>query len=110
MSIAIFVSGPLYSSGLCAQNVRAAVVAADQLMTAGFVPFVPHVNVLAEMMVPRCKEDWIEWDLRWLERCDGLLRIPGKSVHGDLEMRHAERLSIPVFHSLSEVEAYFGKR
>lgn len=97
MSIRVFVSGPLTSSGLTTENVRKACEAGNKLMNLGYVPFIPHVNILMEMICPRGEQDWVDWDKRWLEVCDVVLRIPGYSKHGDLECDLARELGIPVF-------------
>ena len=108
MGIRVYVAGPLNSSGLVTENVRKAVQAGIALMSLGYVPFVPHVNVLMEMIAPRSEAEWVAWDLQWLDACDILLRLPGYSVHSDKEVEFAERKRIPVFHSIDDIENAYG--
>lgn len=108
MSSYVFVSGPLFSSGRVTDNVRLAVEAGDRLMDLGFKPFIPHLSVHADMIKPRPEPDWVRLDLDWLLRCDALLRLPGYSKHGDLEVDFAMRHFIPVYRSIEELNADLG--
>ena len=100
----VFVSGPLFSSGRVTDNVRLAVEAADRLMDLGHKPFVPHLSVHADMVKPRPEKDWVRLDLDWLVQCDALLRLPGYSKHGDLEVEYARQHFIPVYYSIEELD------
>lgn len=104
-ALRIFVSGPL-THGDPFHNVHAAVHVAGALVARGFVPFLPHIYPLWDMIAPRPYEDWMRLDLAWLEVCDAVLRLPGFSPGGDREVERARDLGIPVFHSVEEVEAW----
>lgn len=47
--------------------------------------------------------DWLKIDFEFIRRCDALLRLPGESVGAEMEIVEANRLGIPVFHSLEDV-------
>lgn len=97
----VYVAGPL-SVGPWTQNVATAIRAAELLLSRGKVPFVPHLNVVWDLVYPHTHAEWLEWCLAWLERCDAVLRLPGESVGADMEAERAEELGLPVF-GLNEV-------
>lgn len=51
--------------------------------------------------------DWIECDLLWVAASDLLLRLPGASKGGDVEVAYAESLGIPV-HTIDYFECLRG--
>lgn len=53
-------------------------------------------------------EPWLTMDLELVKRSDAVLRLPGESSGADGEVAHAESLGIPVFHSIGDLESYFG--
>jgi len=68
---------------------------------AGWLPFLPHINVLWEMVskeiVPgRGQEGWLEYDFQWVMNCDALVRLPGISPGADREVAVARKHGIPV--------------
>lgn len=76
---------------------------ADKLLAAGLVPFVPHLTMLWDAISPHPYADWLAYDLHWLRVCHAVLRLPGESNGADKECEEAERLGIPVFHSLDAI-------
>jgi NTP pyrophosphatase (non-canonical NTP hydrolase) len=44
--------------------------------------------------------------LQWIPHCHALVRMPGESEGADDEVMEAERLGIPVFHSMRELEEW----
>lgn len=102
----IYVAGP-YTLGDVAVNVRAAIDAANQLLALGFIPFVPHLSHFWHMIAHHPYEDWIRYDLQWLEACDAVLRLPGESKGADLEVKRAGELHIPVYPGIDWVVAAF---
>ena len=102
MTIRVYVAGP-YSGGEPEMNVRVAVLAGDELLNAGLVPFVPHLCHFWHYLCPRTYEEWMAYDLAWLEVCDCLLRLPGESSGADAEVAEMERLGKPVFHLIADV-------
>jgi hypothetical protein len=99
----IYVAGP-YTRGDVCLNVRAAVHAADQLLTLGYAPLVPHLTHLWHTISPHDYEEWLTLDLAWLAVCDAVLRLPGDSPGADRECAEAVRLGIPVYHDLETLK------
>lgn len=96
----VYVAGPINGSGKQNRNVREACLVAERLIQAdyGVVPFVPHLNVLWDTICPDMEtDDWLEWDLAWLGKCDALLRLPGVSPGSDGEVAYARAHGIEVF-------------
>jgi hypothetical protein len=97
----IYIAAP-YTSNPEA-NVKKALEAADKLWELGYVPFVPHLTHLWHTQSPKPYEQWIEMGSAVLERCDGLLRLPGESPGADREMEIAQKLDMPIYYGLKEV-------
>ncbi len=97
----VYVAGP-YTKGDVAANVRAAVNAAQELLDAGHIPFVPHLSHFWHLVHPNPYERWITFDLAWLEVCDALVRLPGESAGADQEERHAAKWGLPVYQGVEE--------
>lgn len=98
----VYVAGP-FTKGVCEQNVRAAILAGDRLLSAGLVPYVPHLNFLWGMVCPHDYEEWLALDMAWLSQCDAILRIPGESPGAEREIAFAESRGIPVFYHESRL-------
>lgn len=75
---------------------RTAIEAYHHLLDAGIPAICPHLSHFAEQHRPREYEEWLALDLRLLERCDVLVRLPGESAGADREAAHAGRRGIPV--------------
>ena len=102
MRIKVYIAGP-YTKGDVAANVRQAIEAADQLLTLGYWPYVPHLAHFWHMLFPRPYEDWMRLDIAWLEQCDAVLRLEGESAGADRETKRAGELELPVFTSVEEL-------
>lgn len=100
----VYVSGP-YTAPDPVENTHKAILAADELMDNGFIPYVPHLTMTWHLVKPRPYEDWMTIDLAFVEVCDAVLRIPGASSGGDREVTYAQSLGIPVYHSIVELLA-----
>lgn len=98
----VYVAGP-YTNGDVGANVRAAILAADELLTAGHVPFVPHLAHFWHLVTPRRYEDWLALDLAWLPLCEAVLRLPGYSLGADREVARARELGLPVYSRVADV-------
>lgn len=105
----VYVSGP-YAKGDAAENVRRAVLAADELLRAGHVPFCPHLSHFWHLLCPKPREAWLEYDLEWLRACDAVVRLPGESEGADAEVEAARELGIPVYGSVREFLEAEGRR
>lgn len=100
--VRVYVAGPL-TAGDPVLNVRAAVQAGQRLLEAGLVPFVPHLSMLWHLVCPNPYETWIKLDLAWLETCDAVLRLPGRSPGVDGEVMRAFELGLPVYMDVDDL-------
>jgi len=98
----VYIAGP-YTKGDVAMNVREAIMYAKKLLENGFIPFVPHLSHFWDMIFPKDHDEWLEYDLQILSRCDIVLRIPGKSSGAKREIKEAKKLGIPVYDDLQEL-------
>jgi hypothetical protein len=98
--VRVYIAGP-YTKGDVAQHVRNAVEAADKLLKAGHLPYVPHLTHFWHLLFPGPYEQWMALDLGWLSTCQALVRLPGESKGADIEVAEARRLGIPVFDSVA---------
>jgi nucleoside 2-deoxyribosyltransferase len=104
----VYLAGPL-TTGNMAVNVHVAVMTAERLRRAGFVPFPPHLFVEWEKIAPGATyEEWLELCFAWLEVCDAVLRMPGHSPGADREVEFARKLGIPVFTSAMDLYTAAG--
>jgi uncharacterized protein DUF4406 len=97
----VYVAGP-YTKGDVAVNVRAAILAGQELIEAGHAPFIPHLSHFQHLLAPGPYEQWIALDLVWLEVCEALIRLPGESVGTDAEVDRARKLGISVYPGVVE--------
>ena len=107
--IRVYVAGP-YTNGDVAQNVRQAIDAGDTLFSLGFYPYIPHLTHFWHLIYPRKIGDWLRLDLGFLEVCQALLRLGGKSRGADIEEARARELGLRVFYSLEALAAYSWSR
>jgi hypothetical protein len=98
----IYVAGP-YTGGDPCINTHKAITIGDQILTAGGIPFVPHLFHFWHTVSPKRYDVWTEMDFVWLEACDALYRFAGDSPGADAEVATANRIGIPVFHDLDSV-------
>ncbi|WP_241992395.1 DUF4406 domain-containing protein [Cryobacterium lactosi] len=115
-SLMILIAGP-YRSGtgddpvLLRQNLDRLEEAAWPIFRAGHLPMIGEwvaLPVLASAGVtdvahPLAADVMYPTAERLLERCDGVLRLPGESQGADQDVVIARRLGIPVYTSLDEV-------
>jgi len=102
---AVYIAGP-YTNGDVEQNVEAAIVAADKLAQAGFLPYVPHLSHYWHLRFPHDYEFWMERVIEWLKKCDYVLRLPGDSPGADRETELAIRFGKMVFFSIGHLLEY----
>jgi hypothetical protein len=92
----VYIAGPL-SEGDVQANIVAALDAADAVLAAGHIPYVPHLSWYWHDYSPKDYEVWMALDFEWLEACDVVILLPGVSRGADREVRRAETLGIPVY-------------
>lgn len=92
----IYVAGPL-TNGEPWLNVRKAILVADRLILCEFIPYVPHLAMFSDMI--GCHHPygtWLQMGMTWVEKCDGLMVIPGKSHGTECEIAHAKKHNKPL--------------
>lgn len=92
-----------YSEGDQCVNVRRQIDAAEELINAGLAPFAPLYYHFQQMFYPHPYETWMAVDFAWVEVCDCLLRLPGKSSGADREVALATSKGIPVFYNIPDL-------
>lgn len=88
------------------QNIRKAEAVAIEIWKLGAVCICPGLNTyLFDGVAP--DDVWLRGDLEILERCDGIVMVPGweKSTGATHERNHATLHGIPVFYWPQDVEA-----
>lgn len=95
--ITVYVAGPIALGDQFA-NVGKAVRFGHELHLRGFVPFVPHWGAIQQLHSPWSHEDWLEYDLTWLDKCEVLFRLTGESKGSDKEVARAKENGMPVFY------------
>lgn len=98
----VYISGPI-TGGERNWNQYQANVAHKNLMNAGFAV----LNPMPTGVLPFAWESkeqggldhaaWLKSDFAWIQVSDMILRLPGKSTGGDMEVEYAEKLGIPVY-------------
>ena len=108
----VFVSGPISTVDPARSepaydqiigHIRAAVDVGSTLLKLGFAPYIPHLTHYFNLMAPQPYEVWIELDRAYLDVCDCMLRLSGKSSGADREAAYAHGRGIPVFATVAEL-------
>lgn len=94
----VYISGP-YTEPDPVENTKRALETADVFLHAGLIPYVPHLSMFWHFQSPKAWDIWLDYDLSWIESCDVLFRMQGKSKGADLEVQRAKELGMPVFTS-----------
>ena len=100
----IYIAGPMASSGEPGPNLNRAAQAAGRILEAGHLPWVPHVGWILDAIAPLPRERWLQWGLGWLNQCDAVLRLDGKSVGADAECEFAREMGLEVIESVEEIK------
>ena len=108
-ALRIYIAGP-YQAPTAREreaNVNRAIDTALELLRKGHFPFVPHlthyVDLRATQVGTHLKwEDYIAWDLGWLEAAEALLLL-ARSRGADIEYEQASKSGKIIFHSVEEV-------
>lgn len=104
----VYCAGPYISSPT--HGTRAAIDAAEVLYAAGYLPFIPHTDLLWDMVYPHDVDFWYALTEEYVPRCDILLRLPGASKGADRELQIAKDNGMPYFEGqASEFVAIYGK-
>lgn len=98
----VYIAGP-YSKGGPEENTKIAQEVWNRLWLAGYTPFCPHWSHYQHILLPLPYEDWLMFDLEWLQFCDYLLRLPGESSGAGKEVEVARSINMPVFFSVNDL-------
>lgn len=97
----VYVAGPISTGGDFIGNCRRGIHIGERLRREGFIPFVPHLSVIHELVTEAISWDqWLEYDEQIILRCDAIYRMQGDSKGADREVKFAEENGIPVFQSI----------
>ena len=102
MKTKVYIASP-YRIGDKLDNVRRQIDAAEELLKLGFAPHVPLLNHFWNEIYPHDDETWLNLDLEILPMFDCVLRLEGESYGADKEVQRANKLGIPVFYSIKEL-------
>jgi len=107
----IYVAG--YFSANPMHGTKNAVDAAERLLEAGWLPFVPHVSIVYDMLAPHTPEFWYELDLGLLSRCDAMYVCPDpltKDSTGVIEeIKFCTENDIPVFYEIVQAKDRYDR-
>lgn len=93
----VYIAAPYSSNPVV--NTHDAITIAERLHGTELVTaYVPHLNLAWDLVRPHPADYWYSYDLAFLVRCDGVLRVPGDSPGADNEVVYALRNHIPVFY------------
>lgn len=95
----VYVAGPMSADPFGC--VRRALPVFDALRSAGCVPFLPQLSIVAEIARDGDYEDWLAYDFDMIDRCDALVRLPGASKGADREVAYAAEQGIPILMGLA---------
>jgi hypothetical protein len=98
----VYIASP-FTIGDPSVNVRRQIDAAEELINAGFYPYLPLLSHYQDIVFPHDYETWMRLTGVWLSVCNALLRLPGESPGADREVALALKLGIPVFYSIAEL-------
>jgi hypothetical protein len=108
-SLKIYIAGPYTAKteGQMLTNVNAAIDASFIIYSRGHFPYIPHLTHFIDQRAKEVGfkmewEDYIRWDLVWLEHCDALLYLSG-SRGANLELEAAKEAGKQIFYSLDEI-------
>lgn len=103
----IYIASP-YSLGDKPANVRRQIDAYSELMDAGYCAYAPLLSHYIDLLHPRSYVEWMAHDLRWIDVCDAVLRLPGESPGADVEVDYAMTEGKMVFRSIEELRDFWG--
>lgn len=98
----IYLAGP-YTKPNPNENVHKTILVAEALVRLGFIPYVPHLHHLWDVISPQDWSYWMRITSAILLRCDALLLLPGESKGAELEVTIAKESNLPIYHNLTEL-------
>jgi hypothetical protein len=91
--IKVYIASP-YTIGDQLENVNVQMDMYSELLDLGFAPFAPLYSHYIHERNPKPYDVWMEVDYEWIDVCNCLLRLPGKSNGADLEVKHMKQMVI----------------
>lgn len=94
----------------CMENIRVGISICQYLIRCGYAPFCPWLDFMYFLISPnRITEDQIKkYSLAFLPVCEAVLVLSNRPDSGvNAEIKRAEDLGIPVFHSMQGLNKYF---
>lgn len=101
----IYIAAPYTSNP--EPNTLKAIDAAEEILSAGMIPFIPHLSHYWNLRYEHPWETWLKIDAEILLRCDAVLRLSGESKGADLEVETAKLKWIPVFYDIESLKRWF---
>ncbi len=97
----IYIAAPF--TGDVDANCARAIDAAEEVLRAGFLPFVPHLYRAWDARHAGPYEQWMALCFAEIDRCDALLRLPGASAGADREVVYAIERRLPVVRCVGDL-------
>lgn len=103
----IYIASPF--TGAEIQNIARAVEAADEVLSLGCVPFLPHTMTgFWHMLYHRTYQEWMAFDLEWLSVCDAIFVVDDNSSGVRVEIEYCLDHNIPVLRSMDELKQFLS--
>ena len=103
--IRVYIASP-YTIGDRQTNVDMVLDVVEELIELGYAPYASLAAHYVEQRKPQPCERWLDVDMEWLRRCHCVLRLPGESEGADLKVAEANKMGMPVFHSIEQLNKY----
>ena len=91
-------------------NMRRGMRLGTEVLLAGYAPFVPWFDYHFQLMLKEGEslkvQDFYDYSMAWLEASDCVLLVPGyeNSKGTNAEIKRANKLGIPVYYNLLDLE------
>jgi nucleoside 2-deoxyribosyltransferase len=105
-NIVVYIASP-YTLGDPLDNVNKSLDCWEELVKRGYTPFAPLLTHYIEEKYHHEAEFWYEYDNIFLDRCDCVLRLDGKSWGADQEVKRARANGMPVLYTIDQLDTYY---
>jgi hypothetical protein len=108
----MYVAG--YYSANPTHGTRNAAAWFEPLVELGWIPIIPHMSLLLDILAPNTPEFWYGYDLAILNTCKAMFVCPDRLTEESTGVKHeiafAVLAGIPVFYSLDELKTWMVER